>query len=227
MDALVRLMAQIQASAAPVAVAVSRKRRPRREPSFGSAVLKVLKCIHPGLSISTKAMAICCSLLSDSFSRLIVEVKLLHRMRKMATLTSREAMYAVRLVFVGETAKYAVAEGCKATTKFLSSSPGSRDARVSRSVRGGLHLPTGRIERDIRELCVGVRIQASMPIFITAALEYIIAEVLELSGNVCLLIKSKRILPRHICMAIRNDNELNRLFPGAFQGGGLGYPESA
>ena len=45
-----------------------------------------------------------------------------------------------------------------------------------------------------------------------AVLEYLCAELLEVSGEVCLTSKKLRLVPRHLELAVRNDNELSRLF---------------
>ena len=45
-----------------------------------------------------------------------------------------------------------------------------------------------------------------------AILEYIIAEILELSAIVCKEQKKMRIIPKHIFIAIKKDEELKVLF---------------
>ena len=82
---------------------------------------------------------------------------------------------------------------------------------VSRSAKAGLQFPVGRIARFLRSGRYGERVGAGAPVYLAAVLEYLAAEVLELAGNAAKDNKKTRIVPRHIQIAVRNDEELNRL----------------
>lgn len=88
---------------------------------------------------------------------------------------------------------------------------GKKGKAVSRSVRAGLQFPVGRIARYLRKGRYAARIGGGAPVYLAAVLEYLTAEILELAGNAARDNKRQRIIPRHIQLAVRNDEELNKL----------------
>ena len=86
---------------------------------------------------------------------------------------------------------------------------------VSRSSKAGLQFPVGRIARHLKQGRFTERVGAGAPVYLAAVLEYLAAEVLELAGNAAKDNKKTRIVPRHIQLAIRNDEELNKLLANA------------
>uniref|UniRef100_A0AC35U3L2 Histone H2A n=1 Tax=Rhabditophanes sp. KR3021 TaxID=114890 RepID=A0AC35U3L2_9BILA len=93
----------------------------------------------------------------------------------------------------------------------------------SRSSRAGLQFPVGRIHRMLKKGNYAERVGAGAPVYLAAVLEYLTAEVLELAGNAARDNRKSRINPRHLQLAIRNDEELNKLLTGVTiaQGGVL------
>ncbi|KAJ8276170.1 hypothetical protein COCON_G00079220 [Conger conger] len=87
-----------------------------------------------------------------------------------------------------------------------------RTKTTTRSARAGLQFPVGRILRLLRKGNYATRIGSGAPVYLAAVLEYLVAEVLELAGNAARDNKKARIMPRHLQLAVRNDEELNKLF---------------
>ncbi|XP_011886905.1 PREDICTED: histone H2B type 1-A-like [Cercocebus atys] len=99
----------------------SKKRKRCCQESYFVYIYKVLKQVHPDTAISSKAMSIMNSFVSDIFERIAGEASLLANYDKHSTITSREIQTAMRLLLPGELAKHAVLEGTKAVTKYTSS----------------------------------------------------------------------------------------------------------
>ncbi len=83
---------------------------------------------------------------------------------------------------------------------------------TSKSSKAGLQFPVGRIGRFLKKGKYAGRVGAGAPVYLAAVLEYLTAEILELAGNAARDNKKTRIIPRHIQLAVRNDEELNKLF---------------
>ena len=98
-----------------------KKRRARRKEIFSIYAYKVLKQVHPGTGISSKAVSIMNSFVNDIFQRIAAEASRLAHYNKRSTISSREIQTAVRLILPGELAKHGVSEGTKAVTKYTSS----------------------------------------------------------------------------------------------------------
>ncbi|NWZ50779.1 H2A4 protein, partial [Haliaeetus albicilla] len=76
----------------------------------------------------------------------------------------------------------------------------ARAKAKSRSSRAGLQFPVGRVHRLLRKGNYAERVGAGAPVYLAA-----------LAGNAARDNKKTRIIPRHLQLAIRNDEELNKL----------------
>lgn len=122
------------------------------------------------------------------------------------TISSRDIQSAVRLVLPGELARYAISEGTRAVTRFMSVGEGE-DSR-SRSGRARLKFSVSKVETIMRKVS-RMRIGSGAPIYLAAVLEYMTAEILDLAGNFD--DRHTRITNSDVRKAIENDEELVKL----------------
>jgi len=85
---------------------------------------------------------------------------------------------------------------------------------VSSSSKAGLQFPVARLARYLKKGGYGTRVGMGAGVYMAAVLEYLCAEILELAGNAARDNKKARIVPRHITLAVKNDEELNKLLGG-------------
>eukprot|EP00727_Mastigamoeba_balamuthi_P014364 m51a1_g9552 putative histone h2a type 1-like (250) ;mRNA; r:879908-880858 len=194
--------------------------------AFQTAIRRVLRQVHPDASISAQALRVVDDAALFMLRSLAREASDTLLLTGAATLTSREVQTAVRLQLPGELAKHAVSEGTKAVTKYHCSEQ-DKGQRASRSARAGLMFPVAAVQRMLKEGCYARRVAAGAPVYLAAVLEYLTAEILELSGNAARDCRKKIIQPRHLMLAVRGDSELEAAYlrlrngtVGYFAGGG-------
>lgn len=86
-----------------------------------------------------------------------------------------------------------------------------RHPRVSQATKAGLQFPVGRIHRYLKNETRVRRVSACAAVYMAAALEYLCADLMDIAGSITRDRRKKRITPRHILYAIKDDRELDEL----------------
>ncbi|KAJ4451927.1 Core histone macro-H2A.1, partial [Periplaneta americana] len=91
-----------------------------------------------------------------------------------------------------------------------------RQKAMSKSQRANVTFPVGRMHRYLKMGTHRLRIGVGSPVYMAAVIEYLtglnyleLTEVLELAGNAARDNRKGRITPRHILLAVANDEELH------------------
>ena len=84
--------------------------------------------------------------------------------------------------------------------------------QTSRSAKAGLCFPVGRLARMLKQGRYSQRVGIGASVYMAAVLEYLVAEILEVSVMVVKQHKKGRIIPRYIYLGLKEDEEFNTLF---------------
>ncbi len=85
--------------------------------------------------------------------------------------------------------------------------------------KAGPTFPVGRTRSLLKGYGVK-RVARTAPVYFAAIVEYLAAELVELSANACKDNKANRINPRFVQLAVRNDDDLGRLLGDVHLAGG-------
>lgn len=195
---------------------------------FEVYVYRVLKQVHPDTGISGAALSIMVNLVKVDITKIVKVINQLLVRSGAKTVTDRDVQSAVKLCLPGELAKHAVSEGLKAIRKYNEAntdSPvkvaGKKAKPQQRSRKAGITFNVTRVEKLMSLEASAKRKSAGSGVYLAAVVEYLVAEILELAGNAAREFKKHRITPRHIKLAISNDEELSKLYSDTVIGGGV------
>lgn len=97
-----------------------------------------------------------------------------------------------------------------------------RVVRFRRSDKAGVTFPCSKIRRSIKGKGYTTRIGEGVDVYIAAVLEYVATEIFQFAGEYAKDDKRKRIKPKDIYRAIRDDEEMCKLLPHIIIKGGGG-----
>jgi histone H2A len=86
--------------------------------------------------------------------------------------------------------------------------------RMSQSTRAGLIFPVSRVQKMLSKGNFADRTLKGAGVYLAAVLEYMVAELIEIAALACHDNGKKKITPRHIKLAIGNDEEISKLLDG-------------
>lgn len=174
--------------------------------SFQLYMKKIVKQVHPTLSIDTDALDNLNAFINLFIKKIVFEsIKLQNSDASVSprgslstrkTMDARTIQHAVKSIIPGELSKHAVSEGLKAIRA-------GRKANI-------LVIPVARVKNAMKKYYNG-RMAETAAIYLAAVCEYMLAEFLELSGNAAKDLKRKRINVRCLFLVANGDEELKML----------------
>ncbi|KAM9979117.1 hypothetical protein ACTFIZ_000442 [Dictyostelium cf. discoideum] len=202
----------------------------------GSYIKKLMKQINPACRIQVKSVHILTSLIRDSTIRIMNEAFHLLQLQNKRTLSAREIQTSVRLCTAGEISRHAISEGVKRVSNIFSSkqfppqpptpktttTPSSPSSTPAPPISHSPVIPYSYLKTKVKQMNYNYRISNTSMHYLSAVIEYLLCEVLELSINVAIVNKRTLIQPRDIFLAIANDEELDKMYGDVIiPGGGI------
>ena len=187
---------------------------------FETFISKVLKQVSDNAGITSNAKqqlnSFLC-ILAKYISKIAIELTIYGKKK---TISDKEISNAIKIAISGGLLKNSILEGEKAVNVFKTNTN-----KGSRQNKAGIIFAPSISEKFLRNFGYSkIMITSYAPVYLSAVLEYLTYEILDLSLNNCKENKRSRILIRDMEISIRNDEEFDKLFTKlniSFLGGGV------
>ena len=197
--------------------------------NLSSSIKKVLLSVYPSNQLSSDAKSQVNFILNSLGTALANSATQFASLNNKVGISAAHVQSAVREILKGEMVTYAVSQGTKAVFKFMSFKS-KKGVTVRAEKKAGLALQVSKARLFLKgctklqkvkndktghsSLVKGgcnARVGTGAGVYLAAVLEYVAAEILELSGNSARDHKNVRITARDLQLAIQHDGELSNL----------------
>ena len=196
------------------------KTKKKKTHFFEIYISKVLKQVSENCGITSNAKQQLNSFLcflSKYLSKIIIVLTIYGKKK---TISDKEIINSLSLTVSGELLKNSILEGEKAVENFK-----NNKVKGTRQNKAEIIFPPSIVEKFLRNFGNSkIMVTSSAPVFLSAALEYITYEILDIASIYCTDNKRMRITIRDLEIVVRTDIELNNLFNKiniSFLGGGV------
>jgi|APCry1669189534_1035231.scaffolds.fasta_scaffold49989_2 histone H2A len=197
------------------------ERKKKKSHFFEIYIQKVLKQVSHNSAICLDAKqqfnSFICAL-AKHLSSIATEMTIF---AKKKTISEKEICNALIFVLSGEILTNSISEGDRALNNFLE----TNEAKSTRQSKANIIFPPSITEKFLRNFGNSkLFVKSSAPIFLAGVLEYITSDILGSASIITFEDKRNRVTIRDIELAVRSDNELNKLMSSlnfSFIGGGV------
>lgn len=153
---------------------------------FDLYIQRVFKQVNPNGKLKKAAREFINEIIDKFLKEMIPMIITLTEHKRTITISARDVQSVIRILFTRQLSKHAISEGVKAVTRYVSFINKDKK-KTSYATKAGLIFPPTRVRKIMEDMApnyrTDIRIGETAPIYLTAVLEYLIAEILAVGGN--------------------------------------------
>jgi histone H3/H4 len=191
------------------------------DPKLDIYFKRLLKITSPELNLSGEALSELNNINKFFIDGIMKNVNMLVRTSETKTVSDRELKYAVKL-FLSDSLFSRADSFAQSRIELTNKNSGDENYKgVKKSELAGLTFPVSRIRNIMTNLSICNRLSYYAPIYLSAVLEFLNAEIFKISGEETQKDKKVKIKPRHFYLAIQSNEDFKVMCKNLMFGGGV------